>query len=269
MSAEDLFSNTATTTQGTTSALFEGEDASTPELDPSRDWLEEYVGEGKKFKDAADLAKGKAHSDVFIARLQKEMDGLRTELSTRLKLEEFMDRMNSNNSTVGNGQITQTTATATSDGTATTALSPDDIEKVVEQKLRAKEQELRTAQNLSMTKEKLVEAFGENYVAELENRVNTLGLSKDLVNQLAKAEPRALFAMLGLTGQQQARQQELLPSAPRGSVNTSSMGLAVPAEKTYKDFEKLRKQNPGEYWSAKVQSEIHRQALKLGERFYS
>lgn len=268
MSAEDLFSNSNTTKQETTPALFEGEDTQAPVLDPNRDWLEEYVGEGKKFRDAADLARGKAHSDVFIARLQKEMEGLRQELTTRLKLEEFMDRMNSNNSTVGNGQITQTTATATSDGTANTALSPDDIEKVVEQKLRAKEQELRTQQNLSLTKEKLVEAFGENYAAELENRVSTLGLSKDLVNQLAKQEPRALFAMLGLSGQQTA-QRELLPSAPRGNVNTAGMGLAAPAEKTYKDYEKLRKQNPGEYWSTKVQSEIHKQALKLGERFYS
>jgi hypothetical protein len=269
LSTEDLFSNT-NNKQETPPALFENEDTQAPVIDPNRDWLEEYVGEGKKFRDAADLARGKAHSDVFIARLQKEMEGLRQELSTRLKLEEFMDRMNSKNSTVGNEQITQTTATATSDGTANNpALSPDDIEKVVEQKLRAKEQELRTQQNLSMTKEKLQEAFGENYAAELENRVSTLGLSKDLVNQLAKTEPRALFAMLGLTGQQQARQQELLPSAPRGSVNTASMGLAAPAEKTYKDYEKLRKQNPGEYWSAKVQSDMHRQALKLGERFYS
>jgi hypothetical protein len=268
LSTEDLFSNN--TKQETAPALFEGEDPQAPVIDPTRDWLEEYVGEGKKFKDAADLARGKAHSDVFIARLQKEMDGLRQELNTRLKLEEFMDRMNSKESTVGNGQITQTTATATSDGTANNpALSPDDIEKVVEQKLRAKEQELRTQQNLQMTKEKLVEAYGENYAAELENRVNALGLSKDLVNQLAKSEPKALFAMLGLTGQQQTRQQELLPSSPRSSVNTASMGLAAPAEKTYKDYEKIRKQNPGEYWSAKVQSEMHRQALKLGERFYS
>jgi hypothetical protein len=267
LSTEDLFSN-SNTKQETTPALFEGEDTQSPVLDPNRDWLEEYVGEGKKFRDAADLARGKAHSDVFIARLQKEMEGLRSELQTRLKLEEFMDRMNSNNSTVGNGQITQTTATATSDGTANTALSPDDIEKVVEQKLRAKEQELRTQQNLSLTKEKLVEAFGENYAAELENRVSTLGLSKDLVNQLAKQEPKALFAMLGLPGQQ-ARQQELLPNAPRSNVNTTGMGLVVPGEKTYKDYEKLRKQNPGEYWSTRVQSEIHKQALKLGERFYT
>lgn len=267
MSTEDLFSNN--TKQETAPAIFEGEDPQAPVIDPTRDWLGEYVGEGKKFKDAADLARGKAHSDVFIARLQKEMDGLRQELNTRLKLEEFMDRMNSKNSTVGNEQATQTAATASSDGTAnTSALSPDDIEKVVEQKLRAKEQELVTQQNLRMTKEKLQEAFGENYAAELESRVNALGLSKDLVNQLAKAEPKALFAMLGLTGQQ-TRQQELLPSSPRSSVNTASMGLAAPAEKTYREYEKLRKQNPGEYWSAKVQSEMHRQAMKLGERFYS
>lgn len=267
MSTEDLFSN-ANTTQDTKPVVFENEDANAPVIDPNHDWLSEYVGEGKKFRDAADLAKGKAHSDVFIARLQKEMDGLRQELNTRLKLEEFMDRMNSQNTQGASGQATQTAATGANDGTANnSALSPDDIEKVVEQKLQAKEAELRVQQNLEVTKAKLQEAFGANYVAELESRVNSLGLSKDLVNQLAKSEPKALFAMLGLAGQQ--RQQDLLPTSPRSSVNTAGMGAVGTAEKTYRDYEKIRKQNPGLYWSTQVQSEMHRQAMKLGERFYS
>lgn len=268
MSTEDLFSQT-NNQQQTQAALFENESANTPVVDPNHDWLSEYVGEGKKFKDVTDLAKGKAFSDLHIARLEKEAAELRAELQTRIKLEEFMDRMNSTNTQGASGQATQTAGTGTNDGTATNpALSPDEIEKVVEQKLQAKEAALRTQQNLAMTKEKLYEAFGENFAAELEARVNALGLSKELVNSLAKTEPKALFAMLGITNQQKS-QQDLFASAPRSTVNSAGLGMAAPAEKTFKDYEKLRRQNPAQYWSTQVQAEIHRQAQKLGERFYS
>lgn len=267
MTTEDLFS--ANTPQNTTSALFENESANPPAIDPNHDWLSEYVGDGKKFRDAADLAKGKAHSDLHIARLEKEAEKLRSELQTRIKLEEFMDRMNSGKTSVESNQTTQTAGTPPNDGTAINpALSPDDIEKVVEQKLRAKEAELRTNQNLEMTKSKLREAFGEDYATELETRVASLGLSKDLVNTLAKSEPKALFAMLGLNQATQP-QRELIPSAPRSTVNTAGMGLAVPKEKTWADFEKIRKQNPALYWQSSTQAELHRAAEKLGERFYS
>lgn len=268
MSTEDLFSSTNQNTGDQTSIpLFENEGASEPIVDPNKDWVSEYVGEGKKFKDVSDLARGKAHSDAFIARLQKEMDGLRSELNTRLKLEEFMDRMNSQNSS-GANQATQTAGTGNqSDGTASHATSTPDIEQLIEQRLAAKEAELRAKQNLETTRQRLIETFGENFQSELAAKTESLGLTKDFVANLAQTQPKALFALLGIDGQRQQKQDDLF--APRSSVNTSGLGQGQQKEKTWSHYEALRKQNPAVYWSQQVQNEIHRQANKLGERFYS
>lgn len=269
MSTEDLFSNGNQTGQEKTpTPLFENEGSGEPIIDESRDWVSEYVGEGKKFKDVADLAKGKAHSDAFITRLQKEMEGLRNELNTRLKLEEFMDRMNSQNSS-GASHSTQTDGQGSQlDGTASNAASVPDIEKLIEERLAMKEAELKEKQNIETARNRLQEAFGENYSQELEARTQQLGLTKEFVSGLARTQPKALFALLGLEGTQPKKQEENI-FAPRGSVNTSGLSSGNTAEKNWAYYEKMRKQNPGVYWSTQVQNEIHRQASKLGERFYS
>lgn len=266
--SEDLFSTNESTSDGTTSSpLFEGERI--PVVDPNRNWLEEYVGEGKKFKDAAALARAKAESDAFIARLQRETEGLRQDLSTRIKLEEFMDRMNSQNSS-GANQATQTAGTGNlEDGTASNATSPDDIEKLIEQRLAAREAEAARKRNLEATKTRLQEALGQDFAQELSNRTEALGLSKEFVSNLAETQPKALFALLGLDGQQTQRKEDGLFSAPRSSVNTSGLGTSGNQEKNWAYFEKIRKQNPAAYWSTQTQKEIHSQAAKLGERFYS
>lgn len=268
MSTEDLFSsNTSAAGDQTTLPLFENEGTREPVIDPNKDWMAEYVGEGKKFKDAADLAKGKAHSDAFIARLQQEMDGLRKELNTRIKLEEFMDRMNSQNSS-GANQTTQTAGQGNqTDGTASNATSTPDIEKLIEERLAAKEAELRERQNIETAKAKLQEVLGPDYQQELEARTNQLGLTKEFVANLARTQPKALFALLGLEGQQARRNDDIF--APKGSVNTAGLGQNQPSEKTWKYYENMRRQNPATYWSSQVQNEIHKQAAKLGERFYS
>lgn len=264
MTTEDLFS--ATNQQQSTTALFEGESPE-PVIDPNRDWFEEYVGEGKKFKDERDLAKGKAHSDAFIKRLEDEMLQLRTELNTRLKLEEFVTKMNSQST--GANQTTQTVGTGTStDGTALNAISPEDIDNIVEQKLIAKEAAVKAQNNVQSVKSKLQAAYGGDFQNTLRSKTKELGLTEEFVADLAKTSPQALLTLLGIQEGQEARQQDNV-FAPRTSVNTISMSQLTPGEKTFKDYEKMRKQNPAVYWSNGVQNEIHKQALKLGERFYS
>lgn len=268
MTTEDLFSSSTTAAEGKTpEPLFENEGSREPIVDPSKDWLEEYVGEGKKFKDAADLAKGKAHSDAFIYRLQQEAEELRKELNARIKLEEFMDRMNQQNSS-GANQATQTAGTGNQvDGTASSATSPEDIEKLIEERLAAKEAELKQKQNLEATRQKLQESLGQDYQTELRNRTKELGLTEEFVTNLARTQPKALFALLNLEGQQPKKNDDIF--APRGSVNTSGLGQNQSSEKNWNYYERLRRQNPAAYWSTSVQSEIHRQAERLGERFYS
>lgn len=241
-------------------------------IDPNKDYLSEYVGEGKKFKDPAELAKAKAHSDVFIERLQREQAALRSELNTRVKLEELMDRMSTTNTdrNVINQGI-QKPGENGQDGTASKNLSSDDIERVIEQRLQAKEQERVVSNNVQTVKSRLVSEFGDNYVSELEVRTKALGLTKEFVADIAKREPRALFALLGLDSAPGTpkSQTDVFSAPPRSSVNSAGFGATGTQEKKFEDFEKIRKQDPTRYWSAQVQNELHKQAMKLGEKFYS
>lgn len=268
---DDLFS--ATSAPQNEERIFEDNGEKPILVDPNKDYLSEYVGEGRKFKDAAELAKAKAHSDAFIERLQRELNGIRSELNTRVKLEELMDRMSTTNTDKHvTTQATQTAAENGHDGTATRNLSPEDIEKVIEQRLAAKEQERRITENVSTVKNRLMAEFGDNYVAELEARTKSLGLSKDFVADIAKREPKALFALLGIesvNGSQQKPQNDVFAAPPRSSMNTAGFSATGTGEKKYEDFEKIRKTDPARYWSAPVQNELHRQAMKLGEKFYS
>jgi hypothetical protein len=183
-----------------------------------------------------------------------------------------MDRMSAGKDTNGNvsSQATQTAGDNGHEGTAPKNLSPEDIEKVVEQRLAAKEQEARVNNNVQTVKNRLMAEFGDNFATELANRTAQLGLSKEFVSDIAKREPRALFALLGLEGQQktQPQQNDIFNTPPRATVNTAGFGIRD-TEKKFADFEKIRKEDPSRYWSAQIQNELHKQAAKLGERFYS
>lgn len=52
-------------------------------LDDSVDYVAELVGEGKKFREIKDLAKGKVESDRYIEVLTKKLDDAVKELNTR------------------------------------------------------------------------------------------------------------------------------------------------------------------------------------------
>lgn len=265
---DDLFKSN--TDQG---QIFEDDGVRPIVIDPNKDYLSEYVGEGKKFKDPAELAKAKAHSDAFIERLQREASALRTELNTRKKLEDLMDRMGATKDSTVNAtsQATQTAGESNHDGTANKNISPDDIEKVVEARLVKREQEARIQNNVQAVKDRLTSEFGDNYVDELESRTKALGLTREFVSDIAKREPKALFALLGIeqAAQRKSSEQDVFSAPPRPSVNTASFGIQGSTEKKYTDFEKIRKTDPARYWSAPVQNELHKQAMKLGEKFYS
>lgn len=267
---DDLFASNDGTSDNK-APIFEDDGNNSPiVVDPNKDYLSEYVGEGKKFKTPADLAKAKAHSDAFIERLQREQAALRNELNTRVKIEELMDRMSTGKDTNGNtSQGTQTSGEGGHEGTAPKNLSPEDIEKVVEQRLAKREQEARVTSNVQAVKDRLKAEYGDNFANELADRTAQLGLTREFVADIAKREPRALFALLGLDAQPKANQQnDIFSTPPRGSFNTAGFGIKD-TEKKFADFEKIRKEDPTRYWSTQVQNELHKQAAKLGERFYS
>src|SRR5712672_125043 len=59
-----------------TESLTEGAEPSL-ELDPTKEYLQELVGDGKKFKSPEDLARGKYEADSYIKILERRLDEMR------------------------------------------------------------------------------------------------------------------------------------------------------------------------------------------------
>lgn len=225
--------------------------------------VEDLVGEGKKFKSVEDLAKGKVMSDRFIEQLKQEAEDLRNELKTRITLEEFMTKVNT-------PATTQNTDPAHNQNPAsekpTSAMTPEQLEQLLDKKLQERESANVQRQNLNAVKQRLQEAYGPNYVTTLDEKAKSLGLSRDFFNNLAATQPNALFAMLGVD--RQKRQEPGLFTPPPSSASISSRSN-TPVDRTEAFYNNLKKTNPTEYWSASTQAQMHRDAIRLGEKFFS
>src|SRR5688572_2881649 len=171
------------------------------QIDHDKDYFQELVGEGKKFKTEKDLARSKMESDLYIKTLirQKEElardnEALRTETNARASQEELLDRLKNELQTKG--------VTTPDTGDTRPALKPEDVDTLISTKfpsmIEQYEKERREKVNFSEVQNKLKEKYGANYADALNSQIQDLGLTIDEVNALAKRSPKAFYNTFGL-----------------------------------------------------------------------
>lgn len=233
-------------------------------VDENKDYLAELVGEGKKFKDEKELAKGKYLADMYIKDLERGRDELRTdylkqreELMSRAKLEELVDQISKK--------------TLTSSDTPLNAkevqeqpkIDPKEVEDLVAAKIHKMELARKQEENSKLVKDKLQERYGQNYTATVRQQIDELGISEAQFNDMAINAPRVLIRTLGLD-QQPA--QERFQSPPGSQQRSDSFAPSVP-NRTWSWYEKLRKEDPKRYWDNKTQVQMHRDHAASGTKF--
>ncbi len=232
------------------------------EVDPNKNYLEELVGEGKKFSSPEELARGKAESDQFIERLKTEQQQLRDELATRLKYEEFLNKIST--LPVGGNQQQPSDDETNQDKSA---MSPEQIEQLLDSKLTKLERDRMAQANLNNVRSKLLEVFGPNYAQRLELKGQELGLSKSDIQVFAENNPKALFKLFDMDAVK-AGKENIFSAPPRSQINTS--GAPMGKAKGWSYYENLRKTNSHEYFQPRVQNEMFSLIQELGEeKFYS
>lgn len=257
--------------------LFSGNDQNSentpPKVPEDKNYLEELVGEGKKFKDVQSLAKGKAEADAYITNLLSRVDEMKSELNTRLTLEQFMDKMNQSRQPDGNRESgndespvnrEEQNQTPNQNGAAT--IKPEDIERIIDERERKKVAD----RNVNEVKERLRQTFGDNYVKELDSRASELGIDRAYLNNLASTSPKAFFRLIGERSQDNSNDSASLFG---GRTNVNSETLVnkdgrKPGERTASYYAEIKKKNPSLYWSPEIQIAKHKDAMKLGERFF-
>jgi len=225
------------------------------DIDPDKDYLEEFVGEGKKYKDEKELAKSKAFGDLHIKRLEEENRFLREQTAKNKTLEEFVD------------QLSRTKAASDEDDDTTNNRSNQDVlnlqqlETVFDKRLDQYEVKRQRSANAELVKSELTKVYGKNYVPKLDSVAQELGLTREEMSELAQNRPQ-LFLKTVLPAKQV--DEDFVP--PVSSINAkSSLGQTKRTQQYYKD---LKNKDFKTWSSAKTQIQMHDDALKLGEAFF-
>jgi hypothetical protein len=241
-------------------------DVNKNDFDPNKNYLEELVGDGKKFKDVDALARGKAESDAFIENLKLEQKNLREdyqrlleENKTRTRLEDIIDKLSK-----AQEKPNDDPADTTGDnrGDTKSGIDPNEINSLIDSKINETRARERAEANLKLVKDKLSETYGSKYPEALRETTEKLGLSTEEINRLAANSPQAVIELM-------AKATERFDIAPpQNRVNSSGFTAKKPEVKNYSYFEKMRVEQPDKYNTPQIQQERWKSARELGEDFF-
>jgi hypothetical protein len=218
--------------------------------------FEDLVGEGKKYRDNDAVAKAIAEKDRFIERLKAEAAEAREAALKRANEKEFLDRLE----TLSRGKSPEPGNQPPTEGTQTTAVTPETIEQMLE----AREAKKAREANLNTAISKLQETFGDDYKRHVQRQAQSLNTTTTELTELASKSPAAFLRLMGVDGQQ--NKSDAFSPPPRSSVSVQPG--SVSNVKDYNYYAKLR-QEKGESWyfSLPVQKEIWEQSKALGDSF--
>ena len=242
-----------------------------PAFDSNLDPLEELTKAGGKFDKTKytsevdmykAIAKSKLEADQYIDHLKQRQDELRQDYiavrETANAGPKLQELINQYQSAQNNNQV----QTPSDNDVKPVSFDTKDIEALLEQKLTAREQLRREEANYKTVESKLMEYYGNDYQRVLKQQVDQLGLDKDFVNELARKHPQVLFRTLGLEGQ---KQDNTFQSPVQSSQRRDPFGTTEKRTNAY--YQKLRKSDPVAYRSPKIQDQMFKDMVALGDDF--
>lgn len=234
-----------------------------PTIDPNTNYLVELVGDGKKFKDPESLARGKYEADIHIENMNKKFDELRemylkekSENTTRATLEELKTLITQPKQPSSNEQ------TPVNEENSKPPLDLTQIDSLLSTKLKEHTLEQKRTENYNLVKKTLTERFGNNYSTVLSQAMDDLNLSEQYITDLARTSPKAFFNTLGLNEQE----KETFQSPPRSDQRSTSFKPAT-QKRTWSYYQNLKKTNPRLYFDPKINTQMTKDAIELGEAF--
>jgi hypothetical protein len=237
----------------------------TPQIDESKDYFQELVGDGRKFKTPQDLAKAKLNSDHYIKTLEMQKDELRNDYlklrqdyEARAKLEELIDQL---------GKKTQLPPTSDYTPPANVdkpGIDSAKIESLVSSKIQEHEASKKQTENFQTVKEKLKERYGANYASSLKEQIEDLGITEEFANNLARSNPAVFFRTFGLDAPSQQQNFQTPPRSTRISDNFNTKGTQ---QRTWQYYQDLKAKNPKLYYDPKIAVQMEKDIQTLGERF--
>lgn len=240
-----------------------GEDQFT--IDPNTDYLQELVGENKKFKDVQSLAKGKAESDAYIKMMERRLDesnndylNLKGEYQAKASLAELLDQYK--NQRTQNDDINPPVIDVNE--RQPNSIDPKQIESLVSSKIQEHEMTRKHQENFELVRRKAEEHYGPDYKRILNQQVNDLGMTPEQLDNLARTTPTAAIRALGLEVQTREDFQPPVRSNQRSSFTPKGT-----EKRTWTWYQNLKRTNPELYKDSKTTVQMHKDAIALGDEF--
>lgn len=206
--------------------------------------------------------------DEFIETLKRETNDTRKELNQRMTIEQFMETMKN----TGNQASANTSGDANNgsdNSNNAQSLKQEDVASLVRNLLEQEKKQSSKQDNVAYVARELTKAWGPKYSSKLKEKAQELG-GEEFLGSLAETNPKAFLKLLDVTGEAPRTQSPNTQNPPTNRMNSTAMASSNASSfKTYKDFDKLRRENPKLFYSPQVQSERLRLAKELGDKFYS
>lgn len=230
------------------------------------DWVAKVVAEkGDRFSSPQELAKSVLNGGTHIQNLERQIAELKEDLSKQEYAKTLLDQIKEQGKPAGGEASTlsqSTTNTSTSNGDTTQGVSEDVLKGLIEATLVEREATNTATQNLQATDAKLKELYGTEVAAKMNEVSQSLGVSKEYMQEIASKSPTAFFKLVG------EDVKTKVPSVPQGTLNTSTSFMnESTSERNWAYYQKLRRENSKLYYTPKIQNQLLADKVRLGDKF--
>ncbi len=228
--------------------------------DQSKPLTKEDIIAKWKDKPREELENAKAEADLFIATQNARFDDLRKDFlelkeqqQTGAQLKDLLDRLDK--------PIIQQDQNDTPVQTPP-GIKPEDIDTRIAKALTDHQIKLQQDANFNAMQAKLKETFGSDYASSYKQRLDTLGLSREFADEIARSHPSVFVKTFGLDEVRQQSQQNL----PRSSVRPNTFAPQT-KKRDWNYYQEMKKSDPRMYLDPKIAVQMHDDAIALGADF--
>ena len=250
-------------TEGTETAQTTQPEQTQEETSPQGSFLSKLVeAKGENWKDPEVLAKGKIEADGYIQTLEGQLTQMREDLKKKEYQDEVLEQLQkkATESTAVNNGVPNNNNSNTEGENTTRNLSEEDLKSLVEQTLNQREADAVTKTNLQRVDEELDKSFGTNAEEVVKKKAAELGMSMDRLSEIASESPNAFFTLIG-------EPKPTFNPMVNGSVRTEGVNMQVSTDRNWQYYQKLRRENPNQYYEPKMQQQLLQDRMRLGDNF--
>ena len=232
------------------------------EAQPQESFLQKLVeAKGDNWKDPEVLAKGKLEADGYIKNLEDQIAQMREDMKKQDYQAQILEQLQNKAAETTTAQTAMPNDNGSTETQNTTAsLSENDLESLVEKTLVKREQDSVIKQNLAQVDQELVNSFGTEAEATVRKKAEELGMSLSRLRDIAAESPTAFFSLIG-------QPQKTFSPMVQGSVRTEGVNMQASNTRDWNYYQKLRRENPNQYYSPKVQQQLIQDRMNMGDKF--